>query len=141
MPRTTRQTAFLCSHLVMVRTDLDPSRLVVAIIEEISPKGACLRLETDISEGLGVEILCPGCSLRGKVRNCHAESTDYEVVVSLACGERWSRRWFTPDHLLGISPKGEIRRFAAKGQKGQRANSMKAQSPPIRKHLTASATG
>jgi len=78
------------------------SQRAIAILEDISPSGACLQLEAPVP--LGTEI-CWTASRRkfhGQVRYCVYREIGYFVGVEMETGSRWSRRAFRPQHLLDL---------------------------------------
>jgi hypothetical protein len=54
----------------------------VANLEDISPSGACVQLETAIRMGTDVEIVCDSGRLKGKVRYCRFVELGYDVGSS-----------------------------------------------------------
>ena len=93
----------MCAELVRVRIDEAGSvREEVANLEDISPSGACVQLETATREGADIEIVCARCRLKGKVRYCRFVEIGYDVGVAFDQPRSWDRRRFTPKHLLQL---------------------------------------
>jgi len=92
----------MCADLVnvMVRGDHGPSKKVHAILEDISPGGACLQLEMPVAVETAVSVLYPGGRFYGRVRYCDREQGRYYVGIQFDPGYQWSPRKFSPDHLL-----------------------------------------
>jgi hypothetical protein len=96
----------MCSALVITRIrDVAGAEERVANLEDISPSGACLHMETAAPVGADVEIVCAGCRLRGKVRYCRYVAIGYDVGVQFDERGTWSRERFEPEHLL-VLPRG-----------------------------------
>lgn len=72
----------------------------VAILEDISPEGACLKLEEQIAPGTPISILVPGGRYHGRVKHCDNQLTGYFAGVQFDPGYRWSKDRFAPEHLL-----------------------------------------
>ncbi len=100
----------MCADLVKVRIG-DPAepQELIANLEDISPSGACLQLETAAREGTDIEIVCATCRLKGNVRYCRYTELGYDVGVAFAEPRSWDKRRFTPKHLLEIPPKPRTR--------------------------------
>jgi hypothetical protein len=94
----------MCAQLVtIVYQDGDGHRRkVTAILEDISPGGACIQLEQPIAPDTAVSILYPHGRYYGLVRHCEFLRTGYFVGIQFGPGYRWSRRRFTPEHLLQL---------------------------------------
>ena len=92
----------LCADLLKIRwTDKSGSgHRELATLEDISPKGACLKVENPIPLGTMLTILYPSGAYQGQVRRCDPQMDWYFVGVEFAPGYRWSREQFEPAHLL-----------------------------------------
>ena len=94
---------FMCADLVKVRIeDAAGAREVMAILEDISPSGACIQLEAAELEGADVEVICATCRLRGRVRYCRAAPLGYDIGIAFEERRSWSRQRFAPKHLLEV---------------------------------------
>ncbi|HEV3329411.1 MAG TPA: PilZ domain-containing protein [Bryobacteraceae bacterium] len=105
---------FMCADLVKIQVGRGRKRTheTVANLEDISPSGACLQLETAVQEGADVQILCARCKLRGKIKYCRLIESGYCVGVEFNKPKSWTLRRFKPRHfldiaLLGISITGQ----------------------------------
>ncbi len=108
---------FLCADLVMVRVgDSEQPREIVANLEDISPSGACVQMETAAREGADIEILCANCRLKGQVRYCRFSELGYDVGIAFDERKSWNKRRYTPKHLLELPAK---RRPGAKSIGGE----------------------
>ena len=94
----------LCAD--MVEAEWQDSRggrkRVTALLEDISPSGACLQFESSIPLGSGIELHCPGEILVGVVRYCVFREIGYFIGVEFEPGASWSRTQFEPQHLLDL---------------------------------------
>ena len=101
-----RRTEFrmLCADMLNV-TWTDRSgrqRQSTALLEDISPSGACLQFESPIPPETPVHIECADRPLEGKVRYCVYREIGYFVGVEFMPGYRWSRRRYQPEHCLDL---------------------------------------
>jgi hypothetical protein len=93
----------MCAHLVAVQMrDAAGTHEVIANLEDISPSGACIQLETAAAEGADIEIVCAQCRLKGRVRYCRFVGIGYDVGVAFDEPESWTRERFEPEHLLQL---------------------------------------
>jgi len=92
----------LCSELVEVhwRDRGRWRRIGTAILEDISPNGACIQLETKVPVGAHLRVRAERGELRGEVRWCQYREFGYFAGLRLEEGGRWSRSTFEPQHLL-----------------------------------------
>jgi hypothetical protein len=92
----------LCADLLKIRwTDASGSgHREFATLEDISPTGACLKVEKAIPVGTTLTILYPAGTYQGQVKHCDPQMEWYFVGVEFAPGYRWSREQFEPAHLL-----------------------------------------
>lgn len=92
----------LCADLLKIRwtDDTGSSHREVATLEDISPTGACLKVEKPIPVGTTLAILYPSGSYQAQVKRCDPQMDWYFVGVEFAPGYRWSKEQFEPAHLL-----------------------------------------
>ena len=84
-------------------TDKDgATQRVNALLENISPSGACLQFETAIPLGVQLRFECDKHEFSGEVRYCTYHEIGYFVGVELEPESQWSRRTFKPRHLLDL---------------------------------------
>ena len=92
-----------CSELVTVvsvtRRGVEES--VAGNLEEIGERSALVLAESPLPIASRVHIACRKHVLRGVTKSCELHSElGYFVEIELAPASRWSRRWFSPSHLL-----------------------------------------
>jgi hypothetical protein len=92
----------LCADLLKIRwtDESGAGRREVATLEDISPTGACLKVENPIPVGTTLTILYPSGSYQGRVQHCDPQMDWYFVGVEFTPGYRWSREQYEPAHLL-----------------------------------------
>jgi hypothetical protein len=103
------ESRFLCADLVKVewmagRNDL---RTVEAVLEDISPVGACVQVEQGIPLGAAVSISVSEAFFTGFVSYCVYRDYGYFVGVRLSEGTRWSEGIFHPQHLTNLEELGK----------------------------------
>jgi len=78
-----------------------------ALLENISPSGACLQFEMAIPLGVSLRLVCPKQEFVGEVRYCTYQEIGYFVGVKFEPQSHWSRRTFKPRHLLDLQQLAE----------------------------------
>ncbi|MBZ5583136.1 MAG: PilZ domain-containing protein [Acidobacteriia bacterium] len=73
-----------------------------ALLEDISPSGACLQLEAPVPLGVEVRVDCAQRRFLGWVRYCAYREIGYFVGVEFDAGTKWSKRMYKPRHLLDL---------------------------------------
>ena len=96
-----REDRELCADLVKVEweTGSGPVQSEWAVLEDISPSGACLGIEEPISPDTIVTLQFPKDRCQARIKYCEFAKTNYMLGVQFEHGYRWSRRKFKPDHL------------------------------------------
>ena len=98
------EVRLLCADMVQVRWKdrSGDERGTTAILEDISPSGACLQMEEPVP--LGVEIRWDPTKqkFRGYVRYCVYREIGYFVGVEFDASFKWSKKAFKPQHLLDL---------------------------------------
>ena len=92
-----------CSELVsLVRVNRGgASESIPGNLEEIGERSALVLTECPVPKGTRVHIACRTHVLRGNATLCEFNpQLGYYVEIALAPASRWSRRWFSPRHLL-----------------------------------------
>ena len=94
-----------CSELVSVvhvnRNGASESRS--ANLEEIGERSALVLTESPLPAGSRVHVACRTHVLRGNVKRSEYDPLlGYYVEIDLAPASRWSRRWFSPRHLIVV---------------------------------------
>ena len=96
------ETRMLCADMVDVRWKdrSGTEQGATAILEDISPSGACLQLELPIPVGVEVCWDSPKQKFQGWVRYCVYREIGYFAGVEFDASFKWSKKAFKPDHLL-----------------------------------------
>ena len=92
-----------CSELVaLVKvTRRGVAESIPGNLEEIGERSALVLTECPISVASRVHMACREHLLRGVTTSCEFDrELGYFVEIELAPASRWSRRWFSPRHLL-----------------------------------------
>ena len=100
-----------CSDLIRVRLDGARRAELPAVLEDISPCGACVLLEEPLPVGDRVVLVCRRCHFRGTVRYCVHHEIGYFAGVQFDAGQKWSRELYEPKHLLDptrVSPRRSL---------------------------------
>ncbi len=77
-------------------------RRATALLEDISPSGACLQTETPVPLGVEVRVECARRRFVGSVRYCAYREIGYFVGVEFDAETKWSKRMYKPRHLLDL---------------------------------------
>jgi len=98
------EVRMMCADVVQASwTDKDGQKQSAdALLENISPSGACLQFEVAVPEGVSLHIVCPKQEFVGEVRYCVYQEIGYFVGVKFEPQSHWSRRAFKPRHLLDL---------------------------------------
>jgi hypothetical protein len=98
------EVRMLCADMVEVcwKDHTGRKRRATGLLEDISPSGACLQLETAVP--LGVEIVweSPKQEFTGRVQYCVYWEIGYFVGVAFDSTSKWSKRAYRPQHLLDL---------------------------------------
>ncbi len=104
----------LCADLVEIcwKGGEGKRHRVSALLEDISVSGACLQTEVPVPVGVqvcwrvaaqrGRKGHTPKREFKGVVRYCEFREIGYFVGVELDASSKWSRKTFTPQHLLDL---------------------------------------
>lgn len=92
----------LCADLVKVqwKSESGPTHSEWAILEDISPSGACLEIDEPISVDTLVSLEFTEDRCQARVKYCNYDKVNYLLGVQFENGYRWSRRKFKPQHLI-----------------------------------------
>ena len=98
------EVRMMCADVVQASwTGKDGSRQQAdALLENISPSGACLQFEVGVPLGVNLRFTCEEHEFTGEVRYCSYNEIGYFVGVELEPRSQWSRRMFKPRHLLDL---------------------------------------
>jgi hypothetical protein len=75
------------------------------LLEDISPSGACLQMECVVPPGTEVRWQTSRQEFSGIVRYCVYREIGYFIGVEFAFRSRWSKKVYTPQHLLELIGK------------------------------------
>lgn len=94
----------LCADMVHVRweTGGPDGGAATALLEDISPSGACLQLDVAVPLGATVSWNSADHAFTGKARYCVYREIGYFVGVEFEPGSKWSQQTFEPQHLLDL---------------------------------------
>ena len=104
MPERRAEARFLCADLVRVEwcDRLGRTRRSSAVLEDISPSGACLQFEKSVPLDTVLHVRHSQGELVGTVKYCLFRDIGYFVGVQFAQAQGWSRDAFIPEHLLDL---------------------------------------
>jgi hypothetical protein len=94
-----------CSDLVsVVRVNRSGTfESIPGNLEEIGERSAVVLTECPVPIASRVHIACKTHVLRGMTKTCEFDRLlGYFIEIELAPASRWSRRWFSPRHLLPV---------------------------------------
>lgn len=77
-------------------------RRAIGLLEDISPSGACLQMETAVPLGVEIRWECPKQEFTGYVQYCVYREIGYFVGVEFDSKSRWSKKAYRPQHLLDL---------------------------------------
>jgi hypothetical protein len=106
MKQRRRDDRNMCADLLQVRwtDDKGRNRAEVAVLEDISTTGVCLKLEHPVREQTEVSLHYPNGKYAGKVKYCKLLRTEFLIGIAFDEGYRWSKADFVPSHLLELPP-------------------------------------
>lgn len=90
----------LCADMVEVYWN---RRRITALLEDISPSGACLQTEVELPVGARLRWKSPQQEFSGTVRYCEYREIGYFIGVEFAPGAKWSQSDYEPGHLLDVN--------------------------------------
>jgi hypothetical protein len=90
----------LCSDLIEVGIEGAGTARLTANLEDISPSGASILFEKPVAAGARVRLKLGRNELRGYVTHCSHNEIGYFAGVRFDDGQKWSRKLYTPKHLL-----------------------------------------
>lgn len=98
-----RSVRRLCSHLVTVVSREGQSE--VAVLEDISPEGAAVAMETPLEAGEQVDLVADEWRASASVRYCIPRENDCRLGLAFTAGCRWEAEAWQPDHLFLPPPR------------------------------------
>ncbi len=98
------EVRMLCADLIEIRwkNKAGKAQRASALLEDISPSGACLQVDRPVPLGVEVHWRSPKSEFRGLVRYCVYREIGYFVGVEFEGDLRWSKRLYKPQHLLDL---------------------------------------
>jgi hypothetical protein len=92
----------LCSDIVELfwSDQLGWPHRAKAVLEDISPTGACVQIEGLIPVHTQLALRLGESGLPGRVRYCTLIGGNYFVGIEFAFGTRWSADDYQPKHIL-----------------------------------------
>ena len=94
----------LCADMVAVcwKDETGRRRRGTALLEDISPSGACLQFEAPVPVGSDIRWESPKKQFLGRVQYCVFREIGYFVGVEFLSTSKWSKRAYRPQHLLDL---------------------------------------
>ena len=94
----------LCADMLDVtwKDHTGRKRRAVGLLEDISPSGACLQLETPVPLGAEMRWQSPKQQFTGRVQYCVYREIGYFIGVEFDSASRWSKKVYKPQHLLDL---------------------------------------
>jgi hypothetical protein len=93
---------FLCAEVVHVCWPASAGiRSLEAVLEDISPLGACVQVDEKIPSGVEITLKADHTSLSGLVSYCVYRDYGYFVGVRFLL-THWSASVFLPQHLIDL---------------------------------------
>ena len=89
-----------CSDLIRVYVEGTEPYLLIANLEDISPRGACVQLEEPVTAGAQICLMLGRRRFQGEVKYCLHNEIGYFAGVHFNAGRQWSREVYEPKHLL-----------------------------------------
>src|SRR5689334_1157156 len=96
------EVRLLCADIVEISWhDLTSRRRSrQALLEDISPSGACVQLDSPLPVGSEIRLRCHREELTGYVKYCVYREIGYFAGIEFRTDSRWSPEAFQPEHLL-----------------------------------------
>ena len=94
----------LCADMVEVcwTEPAGKRQKVMGLLEDISPSGACLQLDTAVPPGVEIRWGSPPQQFSGRVRYCVYREIGYFAGVQFHAESKWSKKMYRPQHLLDL---------------------------------------
>lgn len=98
------EVRMLCADMVEVswKERSGRERRATGLLEDISPSGACLQMETSVPLGVNIGWRSPKQEFTGTVRYCVYREIGYFVGVEFNPASKWSKQAYKPQHLLDL---------------------------------------
>ena len=117
------EARMLCADVVEARwTDKDgQTRRANALLEDISPSGACLQFEMAVPTGVNLRWGGARQEFVGQVRYCVYREIGYFVGVQFEAQSKWSEDVYKPLHLLDLQKLVETAKKSRRRASGEAA--------------------
>jgi len=104
MPDRRSERRMLCADMIHVQWKPPQGRLqsATALLEDISPSGACLQLDFDVPIASEIQWRSANQVFAGRVRYCVYREIGYFAGVEFVGGKEWSEAAYHPEHLLDV---------------------------------------
>jgi len=98
-----------CADVITIRwtDDTGQHRSEEAILDDISPVGACIGLDEGIAPETKVSLHYPKGKYEGKIKYCRYFELGYFLGVAFDEGYRWSKKDFEPSFFVEVPEKDE----------------------------------
>jgi hypothetical protein len=101
MPDRRSEARLMCADMVKVQWKEDSGEVTcTGLLEDISPSGACLQLDSPLALDKKLVIEYRKVRLEGSVCYCFFRDIGYWVGVQFTARNKWSRKDFRPRHLF-----------------------------------------
>jgi PilZ domain len=96
------EARMMCADMVEIfwRDAAGKRRRTMALLEDISPSGACLQVETPLPPGAAVEWKSEHHDFRGRVRYCVYREIGYFAGIQFSQLNKWSESIYHPQHMF-----------------------------------------
>ena len=96
------ENRLMCADMVKLawRDAAGKRRRTMALLEDISPSGACLQLETPLPPGVSIEWNSQGHDFHGHVRYCIYREIGYFAGIQFNPVSKWSKTIYQPEHMF-----------------------------------------
>lgn len=104
MPDRRTEARSMCADMFEIYWDEAPGRALhaTALLEDISPSGACLQLERPVPLGALIRWECANQKFEARVRYCSYRDIGYFVGIEFGREAKWSKQSYRPQHLLEL---------------------------------------
>jgi hypothetical protein len=104
MPERRSEVRMMCADMLEVywKDGSGKKRQAVGLLEDISPSGACLQMESPLPLGAQIGWKSDRQEFTGHVRYCAYREIGYFVGVEFDFRSRWSKKSYRPQHLLDL---------------------------------------
>jgi hypothetical protein len=98
------EVRMLCADMVEVcwKDHSGRKRRETGLLEDISPSGACLQLESPVPLGVSLQWESPKRQFTARVQYCVYREIGYFIGVEFDSACKWSKRAYKPQHLLDL---------------------------------------